>query len=62
MAFWDLMSDRVSGLNGAGMIQYIAVSKWMDDYKITDVDERHRFKRVLHLLDVNYLEHERGKK
>jgi len=61
MAFWDLMSDRSAGMNGAGMIHYVSMSKWMDDYGFTDRDERHRFKRVLHRLDINYLEYERGK-
>lgn len=61
MAFWDLMADRMVGMGGVGMIPYTAISRWMDDHGVTDLDERHRFKTIMHHLDMNYLEYERGR-
>ena len=60
-AFWDLMADRQSGMGGTGMIQYTAVSLWLSDHLITDLDDRDRFKIILNYLDMTYLNHVRGK-
>ena len=60
-AFWDLMADRQSGMNGVGMIQYSAISLWLTDHCMMDLDERDRFKIVLNYLDMAYLDHVRGK-
>lgn len=60
MAFWDLMADRLSSPNGAGMIKWSAINQYAISIGILDVDEQSRFKSIISHLDMEYLEHVRN--
>ena len=59
--FWDLMADRMTGMNGSSMIRYTAMSVWMNDHDLLDGDERDRFKIIITNIDMVYLEYVRSK-
>jgi hypothetical protein len=61
MAFWDLVSDRLAGSNGAGMILYSAISTWAKDHNIHNPDELDRLKYIIHNIDMAYLNYYRPK-
>ncbi len=60
-AFWDLIADRLSGMSGVGAIKYTALSVWLSDNRIYDLDDRNRFKVIINHMDMVYLNHIRSK-
>lgn len=61
VAFWDLMGDRVTGGTSLGMIKWSAIDQYAARLGLDDLDEFHRFKTVLHRLDMAYMQSERDK-